>query len=78
VVQQVDDPVPDQRRGRVMTRDDELEQAREDLLLRQGVVVARRHENTDEVVLRRLAVAGHELCEAGHDEMAGSNSLRRR
>ena len=51
MVEEVDDPVADQAGGGVVTGDDQLEQARQQLLLGEPiVVVAGRHEHADEIV----------------------------
>ena len=55
--EEVHDSVADQAGGGVVAGDDELEQAAEQLLFRQAlVVVGRRHQHADEIVLVVLPV----------------------
>ena len=79
VVEQGDDAVADEARRGVGAGNDELEEARQELLFGQPlVVVARRDEHTDEVVARRFAVRRHQVLEVGNDRVRRSDGLRRR
>ena len=79
MVEQGDDAVADEACRGVGAGNDELEEARQQLLFVESlVVVARRDEHTDEVVAGRVAMRRHQLLQVGNDRVRGSDRLRRR
>ena len=68
MVEEGDDTVADQARGRVVSGDDQLEQAGQQLLVGEPVVVfSRRQQDADEIVAGGLPLGVDEVLEVADD-----------